>query len=49
MIAVILGQVLLSLLLDQLGVLGVEVREISWSRFLGASLVVLGLVLVVKN
>ena len=48
MIAVILGQVLLSLLLDHLGVLGLEVREISWSRFLGASLVVLGLVLVVK-
>ena len=48
MIAVILGQVLLSLLLDHLGVLGIEVREISWLRILGASLVVSGLVLVVK-
>jgi len=48
MIAVILGQVLLSLLLDHLGILGVEVREINWSRFLGASLVIFGLVLVVK-
>lgn len=48
MIAVILGQVLLSLLLDHLGVFGVEVRAINWLRFLGASLVVLGLVLVVK-
>jgi transporter family-2 protein len=48
MIAVILGQVLLSLLLDHLGILGLEVREITLSRFLGASLVVLGLVLVVK-
>ena len=48
MIAVILGQVLLSLLLDHLGVLGIEIREISWSRVLGAGLVVFGLVLVVK-
>lgn len=48
MIAVILGQVLLSLLLDHLGILGVEVREITLSRFLGAGLVVLGLILVVK-
>ncbi|MFV2031132.1 MAG: DMT family transporter [Gammaproteobacteria bacterium] len=48
MIAVILGQVLLSLLLDHIGVLGIEVRALSWSRLLGASLVVSGLVLVVK-
>lgn len=48
MIAVILGQVLLSLLLDHLGVLGLEVREISWLRILGSGLVVSGLVLVVK-
>lgn len=48
MIAVILGQVLLSLLLDHYGILGVEVREIGWPRLLGASLVLLGLILVVK-
>ncbi|MFT5657260.1 MAG: transporter family-2 protein [Gammaproteobacteria bacterium] len=48
MIAVILGQVLLSLLLDHFGILGVEVREIGWPRIIGASLVVLGLALVVK-
>jgi transporter family-2 protein len=48
MIAVILGQVLLSLLLDHYGILGVEVREIGWPRIVGASLVLLGLVLVVK-
>lgn len=48
MIAVILGQVLLSLLLDHIGVLGIEVRALSWSRLLGAGLVVSGLVLVVK-
>jgi len=48
MIAVILGQVLLSLLLDHLGLFGIEVREIGWLRILGASLVVSGLVLVVK-
>ncbi len=49
MIAVILGQVLLSMLLDHLGVLGIEVRALSWSRILGASLVVFGLVLVARN
>ena len=48
MIAVILGQVLLSLLLDHYGLLGVEVREVGWPRLFGASLVILGLVLVVK-
>jgi transporter family-2 protein len=48
MIAVIFGQVLLSLLLDHYGILGGEVREIGWLRILGANLVLLGLVLVVK-
>jgi transporter family-2 protein len=48
MIAVILGQVLLSLLLDHYGILGIEVREIGWPRIVGASLVLLGLVLVAK-
>jgi transporter family-2 protein len=47
-IAVILGQVLLPLLLDHYGILGVEVREIGWLRIVGASLVLLGLVLVVR-
>ncbi len=49
MIAIILGQVLLSLLLDHFGFLGIEVREVNWLRILGASLVLSGLVLVVKN
>ena len=49
MIAIILGQVLLSLLLDHFGFLGIEVREVNWHRILGASLVLSGLVLVVKN
>lgn len=48
MIALVLGQIILSLLLDHFGILGVEVREVGWSRILGAGLVVLGLVLVVK-
>ena len=48
MIAIILGQVLLSLLLDHFGFLGIEVRDINWQRILGASLVLSGLVLVVK-
>jgi transporter family-2 protein len=49
MIAIILGQVLLSLLLDHFGFLGIEVREVNWLRILGAGLVLSGLVLVVKN
>ncbi len=49
MIAIILGQVLLSLLLDHFGFLGIEARAINWQRILGASLVLSGLVLVVKN
>ncbi|MCP4765019.1 MAG: DMT family transporter [Gammaproteobacteria bacterium] len=49
MIAIILGQVLLSLLLDHFGFLSIEVRQINWQRILGASLVLSGLVLVVKN
>ncbi len=49
MIAIIFGQVLLSLLLDHFGVLGIAVREINWFRALGAGLVLTGLVLVVRN
>ena len=49
MIAIIFGQVLLSLLLDHFGFLGIAVREINWIRVLGAGLVLAGLVLVVKN
>ena len=49
MIAIIFGQVLLSLLLDHFGFLGIAVREINWFRALGAGLVLVGLVLVVRN
>ena len=49
MIAIIFGQVLLSLLLDHFGFLGIAVRQISWFRALGAGLVLAGLVLVVRN
>lgn len=49
MIAIIFGQVLLSLLLDHFGFLGIAVREINWFRALGAGLVLAGLVLVVRN
>jgi transporter family-2 protein len=49
MIAIIFGQVLLSLLLDHFGFLGIEVRGINWLRILGSSLVLTGLILVVKN
>ena len=48
MVALVLGQILLSLILDHFGVLGIEMREVSWQRLVGAGLVVSGLVLVVK-
>ena len=47
-VALILGQVLLSLLLDHFGVFGFDARTVSWSRLSGAALVVLGMLLVVK-
>ena len=47
-IAIALGQVLLSLLLDQFGAFGIEARAINLPRIMGAGLVLLGLFLVVK-
>lgn len=49
MIAIIFGQILLSLMLDHFGVLGIEIRAFNGLRLLGAGLVLGGLVLVVKN
>ena len=48
-VAIILGQVALSLWLDHFGAFGIQIREISWSRMLGALMVLSGLVLVVKS
>lgn len=49
MIAIIFGQILLSLTLDHFGVLGIEIRAFNGLRLLGAGLVLDGLDLVVKN
>jgi len=49
MIAIIFGQILLSLVLDHFGALGIEIRAFNGWRLLGAGLVLGGLVLVVKN
>lgn len=47
-VALVLGQMLISLLLDQIGILGFDIRAISWSRLAGIGLVVLGVVLVIR-
>ncbi len=48
LIAVIVGQVLLSLVLDHLGFLNLPMQRISGLRMIGASLVVTDLILVSK-
>jgi bacterial/archaeal transporter family-2 protein len=48
-VATIAGQLTLSLVLDRLGVLGLEERAITWDKLLGIALVVAGTVLVVRD
>ena len=43
---VIAGQILAALLIEQFGLFGLALRDISWGRALGATLVVLGAVMV---
>jgi bacterial/archaeal transporter family-2 protein len=45
---IIAGQMLSSLMLDQIGFLGMPIKEISWLRMLGAGLLVAGVVLIRK-
>jgi bacterial/archaeal transporter family-2 protein len=47
--ATIAGQLTLSLVIDQLGILGVEERTITWDRVLGVLLLALGTVLIVRD
>jgi bacterial/archaeal transporter family-2 protein len=47
--AVIAGQLTLSVVLDRLGVLGLEERAITWEKLLGIALLAAGTVLVVRE
>jgi bacterial/archaeal transporter family-2 protein len=48
-VAVIAGQLALSVVLDRMGVLGLEERAITWEKLLGIALLVAGTVLVVRE
>ena len=47
--ATIAGQLTLSLVIDQLGILGVNERAITWDRVLGVLLLAVGTVLIVRE
>ena len=47
--ATITGQLTISLVIDQLGVLGVDERTITWDRLLGVLLLAVGTVLIVRD
>ncbi len=47
--ATIAGQLTLSLMIDQLGILGVDERAITWERVLGVLLLALGTLLIVRD
>jgi transporter family-2 protein len=47
--AVIAGQLTLSIVLDRLGVLGLEERAVTWDKLLGIALLAVGTVLVVRE
>jgi bacterial/archaeal transporter family-2 protein len=48
-VAVIAGQLTLSVVLDRLGVLGLEERAVTWQKLLGIALLAAGTVLVVRE
>jgi bacterial/archaeal transporter family-2 protein len=47
--ATIAGQLTLSLVIDQLGILGVDKQAITWERVLGVVLLALGTLLIVRD
>jgi bacterial/archaeal transporter family-2 protein len=47
--AVIAGQLTLSVVLDRLGVLGLEERAVTWDKLLGIALLAAGTVLIVRD
>ena len=46
---IIFGQIVMSMLLDQLGWLGIEKTAISWQRFLGAMIIFLGVMFTLQR
>ena len=46
---IIFGQIVMSMLLDQFGWLGIEKTAISWQRFLGATIIFLGVMLTLQR
>ena len=48
-VAVIAGQLTLSVILDRLGVLGLDERAITWEKLLGIALLIAGTILVVRE
>jgi transporter family-2 protein len=48
-VAVIAGQLALSVVIDRLGVLGLEERAVTWEKLLGIALLAAGTVLVVRE
>lgn len=46
---IIFGQIVMSMLLDQFGWLGIEKTAISWQRFLGAMIIFLGVMLTLQR
>jgi transporter family-2 protein len=47
--AVIAGQLALSVVLDRLGVLGLDERAVTWEKLLGIALLIAGTVLIVRE
>ena len=48
-VAIIAGQLALSVVLDQLGVLGLEQRSITWEKLLGIALLAVAVFLIVRE
>lgn len=48
-VAVIAGQLTLSVVLDRLGVLGLEQRPVTWEKLLGIALLAVGTILIVRE
>ena len=45
---IIAGQMLVTLVIDHFGILGVPVKEVSWMRIVGAALITVGVILIRK-
>jgi bacterial/archaeal transporter family-2 protein len=48
-VALIAGQLTMSVVIDRLGVLGLEERAITWQKLVGIALLTAGTVLVVRD